>query len=328
MRTDKRVFIAGAAGWWLAAALPRAWAQPSFPSKPIKIVVPNAPGGAADITARTIAQKISGPLGQGVIIENKPSAGGIVAAQEVARADPDGHTMLLVSSGTAVSAALFKSLPFDTVKDFAPVSQLATFDLAIVVAEGGRFKSLKELLAYAHANPGKLNLGTPQIGTTQHLSAELFKSAAGIDFQIVPFNGTPPVITALRGGQLDAMIDILGPLMEQITAHALRPLAVMGRQRAPQLPDVPTVAESGPPLGDFDVSSWNGLSVPARTPPAAIARLNREIQAALAQADVQKRFLELNLVAKGGTPQQLQERLTSDIRRWSDVIARAKIPKQ
>jgi tripartite-type tricarboxylate transporter receptor subunit TctC len=328
MTFDRRVFLAGTAGWGFAAAWPQAWAQPAFPTKAIKIVVPNAAGGAADITARTIAQKISGPLGQSVIIENKPSAGGIVAAQEVAHADPDGHTLLLVSSGTAVSAALFKSLPFDTVKDFAPVSQLATFDLAIVVAEGGRFKTLGELLAYARANPGKLNLGTPQIGTTQNLAAELFKSTAGIDFQIVPFNGTPPVITAVRGGQLDAMIDILGPLMPQITSHALRPLAVMGRQRAPQLPDVPAVAESGPPLTNFDVSSWNGLSVPAKTPAPVIARLNREIQAALAQPEVQKRFLELNLVAKGGTPQQLEERLASDIRRWSEVIARAKIPKQ
>ena len=328
MRIDKRVFLAGTALGWLAAGLPRAWAQAWFPSKPIKIVVPNAAGGAADITARTIAQKISGPLGQSVIIDNKPSAGGILAAELVARAEPDGHTLLLVSSGTAVSAALFESLPFDTLKDFAPVSQLATFDLAIVVAEGGRFKTLTGLLAYARANPGKLNVGTPQIGTTQHLSAELFKSAAGLDFQIVPFNGTPPVITALRGGQLDAAIDILGPLMPQITSHSLRTLAVMGPQRAPQLPDVPTVAESGPPLGNFNVSSWNGLAVPARTPPPVIARLNREIQAVLAQPEVQKRFLDLNLVAKGGTPQQLEERLTSDIRRWSDVIARAKIAKQ
>ena len=328
MKIGKRGFLAGTAGWWLTAGLPRAWAQASFPSKPIRIVVPNAAGGAADITARTIAQKIAGPLGQSVVIDNKPSAGGIVAGELVARAEPDGYTMLLVSSGTAVSAALFKSLPFDTLKDFAPVSQLATFDLAIVVAAGGRFKTLRELLAYAHANPGKLNVGTPQIGTTQNLSAELFKSAAGLDFQIVPFNGTPPVITALRGGQLDAAIDILGPLMPQLTSHALRPLAVMGSQRAPQLPDVPTVAESGAPLGNFNVSSWNGLAVPARTPPQVIARLNREIQAALAQPEVQKRFLELNLVARGGTPQQLQERLTSDIQRWGEVIARARIPKQ
>ena len=137
-------------------------------------------------------------LGQSVVIENKPSAGGVVAGEVVARAEPDGHTMLLVSSGTAVSAALFKSLPFDTLGDFAPVSLLATFDLAIVVKEGGRFSTLGELLAYARAHPGKLNLGTPQIGTTQNLAAELFKSTAGIDLQVVPFNGTPPVITALR----------------------------------------------------------------------------------------------------------------------------------
>src|SRR6185369_10880975 len=217
-------FTAGAAlPWW-------AWSQP-FPSRPLKIVVPNAAGGAADLTARTVAQKIAGPLGASVIIENKPSAGGIVAGELVARAEPDGHTMLLISSGTAVSAALFKALPFDTLKDFAPVSMLATFDLAVVAKEGGRVQSLGELLAYARSNPGKLNLGTPQVGTTQNLAAELFKSTAGIDVQVVPFNGTPPVITALRGGELDAAIDILGPLMPQIAAHALLPLAVLGAQR-------------------------------------------------------------------------------------------------
>ncbi|MEY3514625.1 MAG: hypothetical protein RL420_1648 [Pseudomonadota bacterium] len=151
-----------------------------FPSKTIKIVVPNAAGGAADITARTVAQKLSESLGQSVVTENKPSAGGIVAGEQVARAEPDGHTLLLISSGTAVSASLFKTLPFDTVKDFIPVSKLATFDLVIAVAEGGRFKTFAELMAYAKANPGKLNIGTPQIGTTQNLSAEYFLSASGL----------------------------------------------------------------------------------------------------------------------------------------------------
>src|SRR6185369_12795968 len=314
-------FTAGAAlPWW-------AWSQP-FPSRPLKIVVPNAAGGAADLTARTVAQKIAGPLGASVIIENKPSAGGIVAGELVARAEPDGHTMLLISSGTAVSAALFKTLPFDTLKDFAPVSMLATFDLAIVVKEGGRFKNLGALLAYARANPGKLNLGTPQVGTTQNLAAELFKSTAGIDLQVIPFNGTPPVITALRGGELDAAIDILGPLMPQITAHALLPLAVLGAQRAPQLPDVPAARESGGTLAAFNVSSWNGLAVPAKTPPEVIARLNREVHGALAQPDVKKRLLELNLVAQGSSPAQLREHLAADIRRWSDVIATAGIARQ
>ncbi len=192
----------------------------TFPSKPIKIVVPNAPGGAADITARTVGQKLSEALGQPVIIENKPSAGGVIAGEQVAKSDPDGHTLLLISSGTAVSATLFKALPFDTRKDFAPVSKLASFDLAVAVAEGGKFKTLAELLAFAKANPGKLNIGTPQVGTTQNLAAELFKSAAGIDVQIVPFNGTQPVIAALRGGNIDAMVEILGPLMPQIASKA------------------------------------------------------------------------------------------------------------
>lgn len=321
---DRRTLLVLAAG----AALPwPAWSQ-SFPSRPLKIVVPNAAGGAADLTARTVAQKIAGPLGQSVIIENKPSAGGIVAGELVARAEPDGHTILLVSSGTAVSAALFKSLPFDTLRDFAPVSLLATFDLAIVVKEGGRFKTLGDLLAYARANPGKLNLGTPQIGTTQNLAAELFKSTAGVDMQVVPFNGTPPVITAVRAGEIDAAIDILGPLMPQIAAHALLPLAVLGSQRAPQLPDVPAARETGGTLAAFNVSSWNGLAVPAKTPPEVVARLSREVQAALAQTDVKRRLLELNLVAQGSSPAQLGEHLATDIRRWSDVIARAKIQRQ
>ncbi|MBV7431389.1 MULTISPECIES: tripartite tricarboxylate transporter substrate binding protein [unclassified Acidovorax] len=302
--------------------------QPAFPSRPLRIVVPNAAGGAADITARTVGQKIAGPLGQSVVIENKSSAGGVVAGELVARAEPDGHTLLLISSGTAVSAALFHSLPFDTLKDFAPVSLLATFDLAIVVREGGRFSTLADLLAYGRAHPGKLNIGTPQIGTTQNLAAELFKVTAGIDAQVVPFNGTPPVITAVRGGEVDAMVDILGALMPQVAAKALRPLAVLGARRAPQLPGVPTVRESGGPLEGFNVTSWNGLAVPARTPPAVVERLSREVQAALAQPDVKKRLLELNLQAQGSTPAQASEHLAADARRWADVIARAKIARQ
>jgi len=299
-----------------------------FPAKPVKIVVPNAAGGAADLTARTVAQKMAESLGHGVLIENKPGAGGVVAGDLVAKAEPDGHTLLLVSSGTAVSAALFKTLPFDTVRDFAPVSMLATFDLAIVVSESGRFKTLAELLAYGRANPGKLNIGTPNVGTTQNLAAELFKASAGIDAQVVPFNGTPPVITALRGGDIDAAIDILGPLMPQITSHSLRPLAVLGDRRAPQLPEVPSARESGGSLANFNVSSWNGLAVPAKTPKDVIARLNREVQAALALPDVKKRLFDLNLVAHGSSPEQLGDLLTFEIRRWSDVIVRAKIQKQ
>lgn len=308
-------------------SLPTVQAQP-FPSKSIKIVVPNAAGGAADLTARAVGQKMAEAMGQPVVIDNKPSAGGVVAGDLVAKAEPDGYTVLLISSGTAVSASLFKSLPFDTLKDFAPVSTLATFDLAIVVNEAGRFKTLADLLAYGRANPGKLNIGTPNIGTTQNLAAELFKASAGIEAQVIPFNGTPPVITALRGGEIDAAIDILGPLMAQINAKAIRSLAVLGDRRAAQLPDVPAARESGGALASFNVSSWNGLAVPAKTPKDVIARLNREVNAALNLPDIKKRLLDLNLVASGGTPDHAAEVLANDIKRWADVIARANIAKQ
>lgn len=303
-------------------------AAQTFPSKSLKIVVPNAAGGAADITARTVGQKLSEALNQPVVIDNKPSAGGVVAGELVAKADADGHTLLLISSGTAVSAALFKQLPFDTLRDFVPVSKLASFDLVIAVAENSRFKSLSELLAFARANPGKLNIGTPQIGTTQNLAAELFKASAGIDFQTVPFNGTPPVINAIRGGDIDAMVDILGPLMTQINSKALRPIALMGEKRFSALPDVPTVRESGGLLSNFNVTSWNGLAAPAKTPKDNVAKLNREIQMVLANPEVRKRLSDLSLNAQGSTPEQVGDLLSSEIKRWSDVISKAKIEKQ
>lgn len=317
-----------ALGLALLASVSSMAQSPAFPSKTIKIVVPNAAGGAADITARTVGQKLAEALGQAVVIENKPSAGGIVAGEMVARAEPDGHTMLLISSGTAVSASLFKNLPFDTVKDFTPVSKLATFDLVIASAEGGRFKTFAELLAYGRANPGKLNIGTPQVGTTQNLAAELFLSSSGLSAQIVPFNGTPPVITALRGGSVDAMIEIVGPLMPQIKSNAVRPLALLGDKRSASMPDVPAVREAGGPLAKFQASSWNGLAVPSHTPREVVLRLSREIQTIMDMPDVKKRLSDVNLNAQGSTPEQAADVLAADIRRWHDVIVKAKIDKQ
>jgi tripartite-type tricarboxylate transporter receptor subunit TctC len=325
---SRRSYLTGAALSAVALVASPVVAQTTFPTKPLKIVVPNAAGGAADITARTVGQKLSEVLGQPVVIDNKPSAGGIVAGEMVARSEPDGHTMLLISSGTAVSAGLFKSLPFDTLKDFAPVSKLASFDLVIAVAEGSRFKSFAELLAYGRANPGKLNIGTPQVGTTQNLAAELFLSTAGLQAQIVPFNGTPPVITALRGGSLDAMLDILGPVMPQIKSNALRPLAMLSEKRALNLPDVPTVQESGGVLAKFHAGSWNGLAVPAKTPRDVVLRLSREIQAVMEMPEVKKRLSEVNLYAQGSTPEQATDILAQDVRRWGEVITKAKIDKQ
>ena len=310
----------------LAAAPLAASAQTAFPSKPLRIVVPNAPGGAADLTARAVGQKMSQGLGQPVVIDNKPGAGGVVAGDMVAKASPDGHTLLLISSGTAVSASLFKTLPFDTVADFTPVAQMASFDLVIVVPKGGRFKTLAELLAWGKANPGKLNIGTPNIGTTQHLAAELFKSQAGLDAQIVPFNGTPAVINALRGSQIDAGLDILSPLLAQIKSGDLLPLAITGKRRSRVLPNVPTAQEAG--VAGFDVTSWNGLAVPAKTPKAVVERLHREINAALNDAGVKKQLQDLNLDPQPGTSEQAVALLANDIKRWNDVIVRAKIPRQ
>ena len=307
-----------------ALALP-IQAQP-LSSRAIKIIVPFGPGGVADLTARTVAQKMSDNMGQPVVIENKPGAGGIAAGDAVAKAEADGHTLLLMSNGTAVSAGLFKSLPFDTVKDFAPISSLGFFDIAIVVPQSSPHKTLADFMAFARANPGKLNIGSINVGSTQNLSAELFKTSANIQAQIVPFNGTPAVITALRGGHIDAAVEILSPMLPQINANEVRALAVFGDKRSTVLKDVPTAAQSG--LAGFNASSWNALAAPGKTPKDIVARLNREVKAALDAPDVKKRLLELNIDPTYSTPEQLATLLAAEIRRWSEVIAKAKIPTQ
>jgi tripartite-type tricarboxylate transporter receptor subunit TctC len=298
----------------------------TFLSKPLKIVVPFGAGGIADLTARTVATKMADILGQPVIVENKPGAGGIVGGDLVAKSEPDGTTMLLMSNGTAVSAGLFKSLPYDTIKDFSPVSTLGFFDIAIVTKADSPFKTLSELLAFAKANPGKLNIGTISIGSTQNLAAELFKSTADINVQIVPFNGTPAVITALRGGQIDAAVEILGPVKTQIDAKAIKALAVMGLKRAPSLPDVPTAKESG--LAGMNAASWNALAVPAKTPKDIVAKLHGAAATALASPDVKKRLADLGVEAGSSSPEVLGELLKAEIKRWGDVINRANIAKQ
>ena len=312
----------------LVAALGLALAAHAQPlsSRAIKIVVPFGAGGVADLTARIVAQKMAENMGQPVVIENKPGAGGVVAGDNVAKSEPDGHTLLLMSNGTAVSAGLFKSLPFDTLKDFAPISTLGFFDIAVVVPQNSPYKTLADLLAYAHANPGKLNIGTINVGSTQNLAAELFKSSAGIQVQVVPFNGTPAVITALRGGQIDAAVEILSPMIPQINANAIRALAVFGDKRSIVLKDVPTAAQSG--LKNFSAASWNALAAPSKTPKDIVARLNREVQAAVNSPDVKKRLLDLNIDATSSTPAQLADLLAAEIKRWSEVITYAKIPKQ
>ena len=294
--------------------------------KTIRFVVPFGPGGAGDLTARIVAQKMSESMGQPIVIDNKPGAGGVVATNSVAKAPPDGLTLLLMTNSVAVTASLFKSLPYDTLKDLAPVTTLAYFDMVVVTASNTRFKSLPEMLAFARSNPGKLNIGSINVGSTQNLVAQMFKSSAGIDAQVVPFNGTPALVTALRSGDIDVAVEIVAPMMSQIKSGAVRGLAVLGGARSPDLPEVPTAAESSVP--NFNVRGWNGMGAPGGTPPALIEKFNREANAALASPEVRKKLTDLSLDVRGSTPDQMAKLLQSEIPRWAQVIEQAGIPKQ
>jgi len=302
-----------------------AWAQ-SYPARPVRIVVPFGPGGVADITARILAEKMSGPLGQPVVVENRPGAGGIAAATAVAKAPADGHTLLLVSNGTAVSATLFRSQPVDAVADLAPISTIGFFDLVFVARPGGATGSMAAWIARARANPGKLNIATINPGSTQNLAAELLRMTAGIDAQIVPYKATPDVVGAVLAGDADLAVEILAPLLGQIRSGALRPLAVASARHSAILPELPTAAESG--VTGYEATSWNGLAAPARTPMAVIERLNREVNAAVVAPEVAKRLRDLGIEPRAGTPEALRAQLVGDIAKWKTVIERARIPLQ
>jgi tripartite-type tricarboxylate transporter receptor subunit TctC len=298
----------------------------SYPTKPIHVIVGFAPGGVGDLTCRVVAQKLSAQLGQQVLVENRPGAAQIVAADAVAKAAPDGYTLLLMSNGNAVSASLFKSLPYDTLADFASVSTLGFFDIAMMTKSDSNLKSVKDVISYAKSNPGKLNIGTINIGSTQHLSAELFKAMSGIDVTIVPYKASGDVLVALRGGDVQVAFDMLAPIISQFKSGVVNIIAITSDRRFPGIPDIPTVAESGIP--EYQASSWNAISAPAKMPRTIIDRLNKEINVALATPEVKSKLLELGVVARGGTPEELKALLESDIKKWRGVIERAKIPKQ
>jgi tripartite-type tricarboxylate transporter receptor subunit TctC len=298
----------------------------AYPSKPVRIVLPFGPGGVADITTRTIAPRMSEGLGQQVVVENMPSAGGIRASETVARAAPDGHTLLLLTNGNAVSQALFKSLPYDPMSDFAMISTVGFFSMVFVTRAESPLKSMQEVLAAAKAKPGTLNIGTISPGGTQHLAGELFRSTAGIDAVVVPHKTTGEVVIGVRNGSLDMAVDFVAPLISGIKSGALRPLAVTAGKRFPGLPDVPTAIEAG--VAGYDVASWNALAAPAKTPRAAIDRVRAELLKALAHPEVQKRFAELGVEGRPSTPEQLRDFFVSESARWSRVVETAKIPKQ
>jgi len=321
---SRRQIIASAIALPVASAgsLPL-WAQTRFPERPVTIIVPFAAAGIADLTARALAGQMARKLGQPVIVDNRPGAGGISAGQAVATARPDGHTLLLMSNANAVSVGLFRRLPFDTVRDFAPVSTIGFFDLGIFVSAGSRFARLADVVSYARANPGRLNVGTIAIGSTQHLSAKLFETVAGVEFNVVPYRGSPAALTALRSGEVDVVFEILGPMIPHITANVTRPLAVTSSSRNQALPNVPTVTESGV-LG-YDVSSWNALAAPAGTPQPIIEQLNQVVRDSLAMPQVRDQLVGLGMRLAPSTPAELQALLGAEIRRWGEVIRVAKI---
>ena len=323
---SKRTFVSVLAAAAILALPATAVAQAKWPSKPVKIVVPFGAGGVGDITARIVGEKLGAKLGQRFVIENVPAAGGIQAAQNVLRDPADGYTIALFSNGTAVSAGLFKKLAFDPVKQFAPVSSMGFFDFIFVTSASKPYKTLDELVKFAKANPGKLNFGTVVVGSTQNLSAQLFKSTAGVDFAIVPFKSTPDLMLATLNGDIDVMIDSYASLRTNITGGKLRALASSGPKRSEAHPDIPTVAEGG--VAGFDVVSWNAFFVRAETPKEIISTLNAAMRDVLADPDTRKRALELGIETRGGTPEEIGKRLTDDIARWSSVIEKAGIPRR
>jgi len=303
-----------------------AQADPGYPTRPVRILVPYGPGGVADTTTRILAQKLSDRLGQQFVIENRPGAGGIVAAKAGAIAAPDGYTLTLTGNGTAISKSLFKSLPYDVLKDFTPISVMAWLDLLFATKAGGPLKTINDIIATAKERPGKLNFGTIAPGSTQHLSAVLFRTTADLQVTQITFRTTPDLVTALLRGDVDVGIDYLAGLGAALNDGQLRAVASTGETRSRSTPDVPTVHESG--LPGFVVTSWNAVSAPAGTPSDIVRLLNREINAALKLPDVQQKALQFGLDARGTTPEEMQARMIADIAKWAAVIEKAGLERQ
>ncbi len=297
-----------------------------YPNRPIRLIVGFGAGGASDLTARLVAHELRARLGQSVLIENRPGAGGVVSAEMVARARPDGYTLLLIAGNNAISTSLFKSLPYDIVADFTPISTLSFFTFAFVSRVDSKIKSISDLINFSKQHGRQPNIGTTAIGGGQHLATELFKSMSGADALTVPFNGTPAALTALRGGDVDVVVENLPPVYGPIKAGNLTALAVTSTRRFPGLPNVTTVAESGVPK--YEADTWNGVVAPARTPDAIVNRLNREINAVLADPGLRQKILDLGAEPRGSTPAGLRDHLKAEIDKWRAVIEGAKIEKQ
>jgi tripartite-type tricarboxylate transporter receptor subunit TctC len=325
-RAATRILVALAATA-LVATLPRpAASAPPYPERPVMLIVPYAAGGVADTGMRILADKLSSKLGQQVVVDNRPGAGGIIAAKAGSSAAPDGYTLLMTGNNNGISASLFKSLPYNILTDFTSVSTVSFFDLLIVTRAGSPLKSMADVVAAARANPGKLNIGTINPGSTQNLAAELFRSTAGIKVTIVPFRTSPDMAGAILRGDIDVAFEFYAALQGLIADNKIRVLASTGTKRTAYLPDVPTVAESG--ISGYEVLSWNGISAPAATPKPVIATLEKAINAVLPLPDVQEKARRLGMEMRASTPDEMTARIKADIAKWSAVIEKAGIPKR
>ncbi len=293
-------------------------AADAYPTKPIKWVVPFPPGGAMDSMARTLGEKLSASMKQPVIVENRPGAGGSIGSNLVAKAAPDGHTIMIVSIGQAVNPSIYPKLPYDAAKDFEPVSLVGIVPNLLVAHPSVKAGNVKELIALAKAQPGKISYASAGNGTTVHLAAELFSSMAGVDIMHVPYKGSAPAVTDLMGGQVDIMFDSLSSARPYVESGKLKALAVTTAKRSSAFPNVPTVAESG--LPGYELSGWYAVFVPAKTPKPVVDRLHAELVKALKQDDVRARFALLGAEPVGSSPQELAATVKTETARWEKIV--------
>jgi tripartite-type tricarboxylate transporter receptor subunit TctC len=290
-----------------------------YPNKPIRLVVPFSAAGTTDFLARAIAQKLGTNMGTTVIVDNRPGAGGNIGSDIVAKADPDGYTLLLGTVGThAINASLYKKMPYDTVKDFAPITLVASVPNIVVVHPSVPAKSIKELLALAKAKPGNLTFASSGNGSSIHLSGELFKSMAGVDMLHVPYKGSGPAVADLVGGQVNLMFDNMPSSLPHVKSGRLRAIAVTGAKRSPAVPDLPTIAESGVP--GYDSVAWFGVLAPAGTPPAIVNQLNAEIIKVLKSPDVAHRLSSQGAEPAYNTPEQFSAYIKTEMGKWAKVV--------
>ena len=310
-----RLIAASLAAFALAPAMA---ADAAWPTRPITLMIPYPPGGSADLLARPIAAKLESRLGQPVVLDYRPGAGGSIATASLARAEPDGHTMLMVLAAHAINVSLYPKLPYDTRKDFAPVSLVATLPLLVAAPLATPADSMPAVVQYAKANPGKLTYASAGPGNTSHLAAAMFAQTAGVDMVHIPYKGSGPAVVALLSGEVSLMFDSISTSLPHVKSGKLKALAVTGEARSPLLPDVPTVRESG--AADFAVDGWYGIIAPAGTPSLAIDKLNSAIREVIAEAPVREQLESYGYAMVGSTPQAFGEHITTEIDRWAEVV--------